>query len=128
MDINGRGVSQGTRQEDAFRRVVMKEEIETLSTCSEENGLDAFYLAQPIGNVYRHTMPYEDFKHVWPTPKIEPDFDVETDGTKQEIDPFTPKELEYFGITLEQEKDEEEELEHRPSPKRKVNLRTQPIH
>jgi hypothetical protein len=99
-----------------------------LSTCSIETGLDAFYLAQPVGYVYRHTMPYEDFTHVWPTPKIEPDFDVETDGTKQEIDPFTPKELEYFGITLEQEKVEEEEVRRKQRREPIVKLKTQLAH
>lgn len=85
--------------------VVMKEEIEKLTGCSKERGLDAFYLSSSITDVYHHRMPFEAFEHVWPTPKIEPDFDVETSSSKQEIDPLTPEELEEFGIVLEQKQD-----------------------
>jgi hypothetical protein len=89
-----------------FDRVVMKEEIENLTGCSKDRGLDGFYISSFTTDVYHHRMPFEGFEHVWPTPQIQPDFVVETIGSKQEIDPLTPTELDAFGLTQLLKKDQ----------------------
>lgn len=86
-----------------YDRVVMAEQIDKLVGCTPERGLDAFYLSSFITDVYHHRMPFEAFKHVWPDPQIRPDYMVETNSRKQELDPLSPEELKAFGIKLEQE-------------------------
>lgn len=126
ISLDGHGIRRSTNRDKTFTRVVMKEDIARLTGCDDVRGLDAFYLTRHIGDVYHRALPFEEFAHVWPTPQIEPDFEEETDGTKQEIDPITPKELKTFGLTLEQEKEQEETQSHvEPEPARPKRPRFQ---
>jgi hypothetical protein len=103
---DGHRFTRSSGTSEGFSPTVMKEEIEKLRGCSMKSGLDGFYLSSVVKEVYRCNLPFEEFEHVWPTPKIEPDFDVETSASKQEVDPFTPDELKELGL-LQEEKQEQ---------------------
>jgi hypothetical protein len=93
-----RGLTFSDNEREQPERVFDREYIETLLKASKANGIDGVYVTSLIPDVYRYTMPYQAFKHVWLTPKIEPDYQLEEDKRKYDLPLWTPLERERLGL------------------------------
>lgn len=62
-----------------------------------------------IDDPFRYTMDFDAFQQVWPTPKIDPDFQPEERRERTRPRPLKNVERERLGLPIDKEPDEEEQ-------------------
>lgn len=121
--IGGNGVSIDWNEKTEDNKTILKEEIAKLLPCTPENGMSGVYVIPTISDVYRYTMPFEEFKAVWPDKQIEPDYEPEDELRKYDLKPWSDEERKriLYGLDKEPplvmpERDPEEDRKADPTP------------
>lgn len=110
-NVSSGSVSTGTGLREQRERLLMAEDIQRLQKCTAERPLLDAVITTFIDDPFRYTMSFDAFRHVWPTPKIDPDYQPENRRERTRPRPLSDEEREHLKIPIEKQKDKEEEQE-----------------
>lgn len=113
-DLSRGGVRTGESYKIEQQKVLMAEDIQRLKKCTSERPLLDAVISSFIDDPFRYTMDFEAFQQVWPTTKIDPDFQPEERRERTRPRPLKNEERERLGLPVDIERDEEEEQSTAP--------------
>jgi len=104
--VSGGTVSIGKGEQEAIENVVMSEDIEQLRKCTSHRPMLDAIIKTFIDNPFHYPMEFESFRHVWPSPKIDPDYRPEKRREVTKRRPLSDEERDALEIPRVREKEQ----------------------
>lgn len=111
--FSGGQLSSGTGEQEHVDKVAMKEDISRLKKCTSERPVLDAIITTFIDDPFHYQMDFESFRHVWPSPKIDEDYQPEQRPERKEWRALTDEEKHALGIPLAKVKEQPKEKKKR---------------